>query len=339
MINIQIKFDDIHKDNQMKDNTEIFAMYDKKVVLKFLRLLEIFTSIAVKSKQINQFVLRVTNSDHIQTLLKLFLKCRLTQHAMIILKIFGNLIKLGVGMNTLDEAMTEVKTTTWSKQLFDTKTKANFGECAFLQFCYNSLLNIRASQWSEHKLQSYGSYNISSGIVRLLKLVIHTGLTFSWSQTIQTVLDDFLASPEDFSNEEFDILMSLFEGGEPIGMIYGSHGKTKDDYKFTVVGFARKWYGFTKEKTDDENKQFPIYKINTEYCDARDKLLAIYYDDKNPEKNEMFMTIPDEVSLISNLSDKYDDYLLNKNRFNNFLKLVEIDQLPNTTEHLSMSKR
>ena len=70
----------IKKDVSFKDNKEIFAMYDQQVVLKLLRLLEVFTSVALKSKQTNKFVLRVTRPMLIQALVQLFLKCRFIQH-------------------------------------------------------------------------------------------------------------------------------------------------------------------------------------------------------------------------------------------------------------------
>ena len=47
------------KNKWKKDNKEIMAMYDQQVVVKLLRLLEIFATTAIKSKQFNKLVLRL----------------------------------------------------------------------------------------------------------------------------------------------------------------------------------------------------------------------------------------------------------------------------------------
>jgi isochorismate hydrolase len=53
----------------------------------------------------------------------------------------------------------------------------------------------------------------------------------------------------------------------------------------------------------------------------------------------MFLAIPDEVTLISNLTGHSHDYLLDKKRLNAFLKAMEIDKMPDKEDSVSLTKR
>ena len=313
-------------------------MYDQQVVLKLLRLLEVFTSVALKSKQTNKFVLRVTRPMLIQALVQLFLKCRFIQHGMIILKILENLIKLGISIDTLDETFAEARNTFWGKKIFRIRTKVDFGDYQFLQFIYNALLSIRSSQWDKQKMQSQGSYNTSNGLVKILKLILRSETTPAWKNALTSILDQFLSNIEGYTIEEFDILMSLFEGGEYHGMTYGSYGKTEKNEKFTIVGFTQEWFDLDKNSRNDKSS-ITIPELNSEYCKINDKLLAIYYDDRHPERNDMFLIDPNDIRLTSNLTDEFSDYLLNKKRLDKFLTSFNLLKIPNKYDVKSLTKR
>ena len=313
-------------------------MYDQQVVLKLLRLLEIFTSVAIKSQQINKFVLRVTRPMLIKALVQLFLKCRFSQHGMIILKILENLIKIGIGTEALDEAFAEARNTLWSRKIFNVKTHVDFEDHHFLQFIFNTLLSIRSSQWDKQKMQSQGSYSTSSGLVKILKLILRSETTPAWKTALTSLLDKFLCNTEDYAVGEFDILMSLFEGGEYHGMTSGTYGKTNKNEKFTIVGFTQEWFDLDKH-SKEELSDVVLPELNSEYCKISDKLLAIYYDDKHPERNYMFLVAPDDIKLISNLTDEFSDYLLNKERLDKFLNTFDLTTLPAEKEVTSLMKR
>ena len=321
-----------------KEIKKIHAKYDDDVTLKLLRLLEIFTAIALKNKQIHQFVLQVTRPVQISTLIHLLLNCQ-PKHGMATLKIFNNLIKIGIETGTLDESFKDIEDTPWGKKLYQTETKVRFEDCPFLQFCYNLLLYIRSSQWDKRRLQSYGAYNISCGIVRLLKIILRSDFQPAWRNAVEEVLDDFLSNVDSYPIEEFDVLISLFEGGEFNGLNMGAYGTTQDNNKFITVGFVKQWYDLSNPDGQNSDNDFKIHDIETQYSSKDDYLLAIYYDEKHPERNDMFLAIPDEVTLISNLYSTTHDYLLNKDRLDRFLKAMAVEQAPDTDDPVSLTKR
>ena len=188
----------------------------------------------------------------IKVLVRLFLKCRFPQHGIIILKILENLIKLGIGTEVLDEAFSETRNTLWSRHIFKVKTHVDFEDHHFLQFIFNTLLSIRSSQWDKQKMQSQGSYSTSSGLVKILKLILRSETNPTWKNAIISLLDKFLSNIEDYSLEEFDILMSLFEGGEYHGMTYGTYGKTDQNKKFIIVGFTQELFDLDQHSNEDQ---------------------------------------------------------------------------------------
>ena len=142
--------------NARKNYDEVEQIYDKQLVLKFLRLIEIFTAIANKSQNINQFVTKVAKPLRIHTLVELSLRCQQTQHSMIVLKILCNLLQLGIGQKTITEAFLDADGTSWGYQILSVPTKVDFGKNPFLQFCYNSVLLNRMHQWLDEKYIPYG---------------------------------------------------------------------------------------------------------------------------------------------------------------------------------------
>ena len=119
------KVKEILKVRKNKEIKKLNSLYDDKVVLKLLRLLEVFTAIALKNKQIHQFVMQVTRPMQILELTKLLLNCRPRQ-GMITTKIFSNLIKIGISSKTLDDAFTDLANLELGKELMSIKTLTQF---------------------------------------------------------------------------------------------------------------------------------------------------------------------------------------------------------------------
>ena len=110
--------------------------YDHKVIVKLLRLLEIFTSIAIRNDRIHDFLIKVTQPQQVITLARLLVSCK-SRHGLIILKIFENLINIRFDKNTLDVSFDKYKRSKFGKAVFDIDTKTRFDDCPFLQFLYN----------------------------------------------------------------------------------------------------------------------------------------------------------------------------------------------------------
>jgi hypothetical protein len=313
-------------------------MYDEKFLTKLLRLIEVFTAISLKNKELHQFVLKVTKPIEISFLLKLLLVSQYN-HGIIILKILTNLIKIEFKSELFNESITNIENLEIVQNILNLTPKTQIEDCSFIQFCFNLLLYIRSNQWDKRNFESVGSYDISCGIVRLFQAILKSNIQPDWKEKLEKCMDNLLENIETYSIEEFDILMSLFEGGEYQGINVGGYGMTKDKNKFTTVGFVKRWYGLTPPDDPNQNNDFQILDVSTNLTNKDDYLLAIYYDEKHPERNDMFLTIPEEVNLIPDLEGKSHDYLLNKDRLHNFLDAMGIDQMPNKNDPVALTKR
>ena len=322
--------------NARKNYDEVEQIYDKQLVLKFLRLIEIFTAIANKSQNINQFVTKVAKPLRIHTLVELSLRCQQTQHSMIVLKILCNLLQLGIGQKTITEAFREAETTSWGEMLSNTPTKVDFGEHKFLQFCYNSVLLNRMHQWMNNIYIPYGYYDASKSVIRLFNQIMRSDQHQDWKDTISQVFDSFLKNFNEYTIEDTETLLNIFEGGEYCGLSYGVYGMTKDNSKFVTAGFTTQWYDLDKDGNQQNDPNLKIHPLKTEYNNQKDKLLAISYDERHPERNEMFLVDPDDVVLIPSLNNSFNEYLLNEMTFDAFAKALKLDETPdrNNTEEL-----
>jgi hypothetical protein len=174
----------------------------------------------------------------------------------------------------------------------------------------------------------------------MFKTILRTSVQPLWKKKIEEVLDNFLKNIDSYPIEEFDVLVSLFEGGEYNGLNIGAYGKDESGNKFTTVGFTKKWYNLSTPDNQESNSNFEICDIEEELRDKDDYLLAIYYDEEHPQRNDMFLAIPDQVKLISNLQGPAHDYLLDKTRLNQFIKSLGIDEdKPEEGDTVNLTKR
>lgn len=110
-----------------KEIKKLNSIYDEKIILKLLRLIEMFTSIALKNSHIHQFVLKVTRPSQIKVLVHLLINCQ-SKHGIMTLKIMINLLKIGIDKSTLDNSFVELKEMETVREIFEMNTKVNFGE-------------------------------------------------------------------------------------------------------------------------------------------------------------------------------------------------------------------
>ena len=101
--------------------------YDHKVIVKLLRLLEIFTSIAIRNDRIHDFLIKVTQPQQIITLARLLITCK-SRHGLIILKIFENLINIRFENNILEKSFENYDKLKAQKAAFDIDTKTKFDD-------------------------------------------------------------------------------------------------------------------------------------------------------------------------------------------------------------------
>ena len=327
-----------NKKDQKEDEPEKEEIgYDEKVITKLLRLIDVFTSIAIKDSKMHSFVTKVARPEELLCLINLLLNSKST-HGLIILKIFENLIKIKLDKNTIDEAIAHYKQTDSGKKVFSIETKFK-SKCLFLQFCYNLLFDIRSKQWNKLHSESDGRYNMSWGIVRLIKSILRSELRPDWKNDIEAAMDEFIQSVDSYPVEEFDVITSLFEGGEYEGLTTGAYGVAKNGDKFTTVGFVDSWYDLTLPDNKKNKNKNNVPKIDQNLMEKGQYLLAIHNDDSHPERNEMFLWMPEEVTVVTSHQKSTHDFLLHEGRLDKLLKALEIDKIYESKDTFSLVKK
>jgi hypothetical protein len=321
-----------------KEFKKIHKMYEQKFIVKSLRLLEVFTSIALNNSQIFEFVMKVTKPSQLAVILRLLMKCNY-RHGMIIIKIIENLINIGFDPSLFNEAIEGVKKAKEAQHVFDLKPITKFDKSEFLQFLFNYLYSIRACQWTKREFEGSGGYSISCGLVRIFRSILSSEIQPDWKEHIEATMDNFVENIDTYSIEEFDTMISIFDGGEYLGLNIGSYGMNKDKSEFIVAGFVKRWYGLSPPNSTESYTDFQILDVEGELTDKEDYLLAISYDKAHPERNDMFLASPEEVNLIQDIENTSHDYFLNKDRLNKFMKAMEISSSPDKSDPTSLSRR
>ena len=170
----------------------------------------------------------------------------------------------------------------------------------------------------------------------MIKSVLRSHIRPVWKRHIETAMDNFLDDIDSYSMTEFDILTSLFEGGEFKGLTNGALCQTKEGNKFIAIGFIKSWIDI---ESLDQQKDVQVDQATMEYTNSEQSLLGILYDEKHPERNDIFTCKPDQVRLISSFDKISHDYLLNKERLNKFMTAMKVSKLYKTDDIYSLYKR
>ena len=74
-------------------------------------------------------------------------------------------------------------------------------------------------------IESNGAYIISWSVVKLLRTILITTYQPKWKAKIEEAMDSFIVNIDSYPIEEFDVMLSLFEGGEYNELNTGAFGK------------------------------------------------------------------------------------------------------------------
>jgi hypothetical protein len=123
------------------------------------------------------------------------------------------------------------------------------------------------------------------------------------------------------------------DGGEFLGVTVGAHGLTQQKYKFTILGFVKKWIGVSSDWA-----QFEIDKVSMKYKEEDDQILAfVYYDDTKDNKLEVID--PKTIKLTSSVQNEHSSYLMDKERFLKFVAGVCLDTIPDKSDVVALTRR
>lgn len=201
------------------------------------------------------------------------------------------------------------------------------------------MFSIRSHQWSNTQFTSSGAYDFSCGIIRLLNTISKSKLHKEIGKLFEGIISEFLENSDAYSIEEFDVLLSLIEGGECQGLNIGSICINKEKDTFTVIGFVQEWYNLKSSNSKEDNdNELKYFDVSTTYI-QNSYILGLIMDKKNYEKSTLSLFDPKEVTIISQLKKNQNSFLLNKEIFNKFIKTMEIDISPDKTDSFELTKR
>ena len=334
--------DKVKEKVEEKENKEIEKLkkiYEDKYVTRFLKLIEIFTSIASSQSGVLGMVLKVATPEELTILVDLLVYAP-PRHGLSILKIIDNLIRVNIPHELFDESVKRLAKDEKSihYKIMNEITPINkFPNSPFVKFLYNFTISIRSSMWKDSLFDSSGSYALSNKLLTLFRRILNTDFYPTYKMDIIEAIDHLIDNVDKYGLEELEPLMSVLNGSEYLGLGLGTSGVSSDGSMFTILGFVQKWYGI-KNPGDDSNPnqdgdEFKHHRLQTHLEDKSDYILALYYDPKHPERTDIFTAIPEEVKLIPDLEKQTNKILLDEKRLNKFLVALKLDEKLNKSDY------
>ena len=177
-------------DQTEKEFKKIYQLYDKNFITKLLRMLDVFTSVALLHPSLKYYVIKTFTSISVASLLNLAMVCQ-HRHGVIIVNILKNLADCLFSTEIFNDAIDMLKKNNQIQQLMKMSTKTSFGDSKFLEFLFKLLISIRSKQWDQRDFTGSDAYDFSCGIMRLLHTLNKNSVHGEWGERIEKVLDQF----------------------------------------------------------------------------------------------------------------------------------------------------
>lgn len=339
--------DKVREKVEEKENKEIDKLkklYEDKYIVRFLKLIEIFTSIATNQTGVLGMVLKVATPQELTILVDLLVYAP-PRHGYTILKIFDNLFKVKVPHELFDESikmLANVEGSLHHKIMNNINTQNKFESTPFVRFLFNYIVSIRSAMWNDSHFEGSGSYTLSNMMLGLLRTVLNSDVYPKYQKELTAAVDHLIDNIDTYALEEFEPLISILNGAEYLGLGLGTNGVCSDGSMFTVLGFVQKWYGLKTQDNQNNNQnddEFVKHRIQTHLESKDDHILALYYDPKHPERTDIFTVIPEEVRLIPKLEKESNKLLLDKVRINKYLRALKLDEKFDKSDYVKSTKR
>lgn len=143
-----------------------------------------------------------------------------------------------------------------------------------------------------------GQYAVTNEVAKTFRVVLQEGDNKNafWRKILQEELKRVLLKVETCTEHEIDCVMSLVQEASFKRLSTGSVGMTKDNKLLTVLGYSTQQV--TKDMTLDAIKAL---RLKTEFSDPKQMLVGLYYDPKNPERQEVVNVYPQDVIPVTDL--------------------------------------
>jgi hypothetical protein len=216
------------------------------------------TSAALSHKKIVNFILKFVRDKEIILLANHFLMNK-ANHSPIILKIFFNLLCIGISLGQLDNAFSSPE---FTQKVGMIDCKIEFSESAFLNLSFKLL--VKTNRLKREKYYSKDEI-MNQHLIELFKKILRSDSSpelEKCKEIIECQLDRFLSNINDYSESESNALFNLFEGGEYLKLRPGAYAKTMDGRNAIIVGFTSLWFDIQSKNILllDEKKNPIIYK-------------------------------------------------------------------------------
>lgn len=295
------------KKREEREFKKLSQLYSETFLLRLLKLVEVFTSIAECSSQPLSMVQRVANPYHMCSLLNLLLLSS-PQVKIVVLKVIQHIIKIKIPFEVFEEAvqlLTRDPNSLAYRILHKVQPKVKYEKSVFLRFLYNYLISMRSKMWNTKDAESDGQYAVTLAVSDLLRTM--SGMSDSeWSKQIKMEITDAIMQIEQLSVPEADAIMSLLPGGEYGGMTAGSPAINNSNETVTIIGYSSTLKQKTEllkpsEDTDTYNKILQNLKISPEFTDPKQMAIALFYNKNEKERQDLMLLDPSTLSPINSL--------------------------------------
>lgn len=146
------------KEREERELKQLPRLYSESFLLRLLRLVEIFTSIATCSSHPLSMVQRVANPYHLSSLLNLLLLAS-PSVKIVVLKVLQHIVRISLPFEVFEEAvriLTRDENSLAYRILHKIQPSAKFESSMFLRFLFNYLVSLRSKMWSATDAESEG---------------------------------------------------------------------------------------------------------------------------------------------------------------------------------------
>lgn len=148
------------EDQTDKEFKKINKFYDADTITKCLRMVDLFTSMAVINAELRQSMSKAFDRKILFSLIKMMLSSRHT-HGVIIINILSNLSRSLSDLNIFNDTFDHFNNDIHVSALLEKETKAKFADSSLVMFLFKYLLHIRSHQWNKRIFASSGAYDVS----------------------------------------------------------------------------------------------------------------------------------------------------------------------------------
>jgi hypothetical protein len=139
---------------------------------------------------------------------------------------------------------------------------------------------VRSKVYHDIGVENEGTYAVTSEIVRFIRYLVENSPQDEFRSAIRNKMSQFLSLPVDqWSIDESDLILSLFNGGSFTSLMTGSHALFKEQQRCVILGFSE------QAVADSDLKVLPKEAINkftsSIYCTdpKKQKALVLFLSD------------------------------------------------------------